>query len=77
MGMTIKNKCIASRGSLRRQSKQGSPLYPAFPDMKTLRVSSGLPESKASLENLQELSGKLPASLLRSGSRILRKASQL
>jgi len=63
-----------ARESSSRQPKRGTALCPAFPDKKTLRVNPAKPGSTASLENLQALSGRLPASLLRSGSRILRRA---
>ena len=72
----IKSKCIVSTGSLKRRSTPGNSLCPAFPDMKTLRVSPAQPGSKAALESLQAVTARLPASLLRSGKRILLRASR-
>lgn len=72
----MKNTCIVSRESAKHQSKPGRPLCPAFPHMKTLHANPDLQGPKEYRETLQALTAKLPASLLRSGSRILRMASR-
>jgi len=63
----IRLRCTVSTGSGRNLPKLKSARGPSGRGIRTLHVNPGTPRRAAALKNLESLSGKLPASLLRPG----------